>query len=419
MQWIKTKFPGIRYREHSKRKHGIQPDRYYVATYWLNGKTKSEVIGWLSEGFTLEIANERLSEIKRNQRTGDGPVTLTEKKILAEEKKAALEAEKKRIEEERIAAEQAESELKQLEHECLVDVVFKRYCDSNSHKKSMKDEITLMRLWVNPVIKGKRLQEITSFDIERIKRNMLKAGRAVRTVQYTFAVIRQLFNYSKRIGLFHGECPTKGVKIQKVDNRRMRFLSPDEANKLLDEIKKHSAVSYRISLLSLYSGMRFGEIANLKWQTIDLEHKQITILDPKNGNTRTAFMAEAVYQMFSEMSPGKANDLIFATKEGIPMKQVSDSFMDAVNALKLNDGIEDRRMKVVFHSLRHSCASHLAMSGADLSTVQAVLGHKTIAMTERYSHLTNHHIKSAIDRLNDAMTPKRDAEVIPMAGRAG
>ena len=74
-------------------------------------------------------------------------------------------------------------------------------------------------------------------------------------------------------------------------------------------------MSYRISLLSLYSGMRFGEIAGLRWQHIDIENRQIVILDPKNGKTRFSFMADAVCQMFSEMEPGKPNELVFATKD--------------------------------------------------------------------------------------------------------
>ena len=296
-------------------------------------------------------------------------------------------------------------------------MVFEKYCESHADKKSLKDEKTLVRLWVEPVLKGKQLQAITAFDIERIKHNMTKAGRSLRSVQYTFAVIRQVFNYAKNRKIFDGESPTKGVKLGKFDNKRMRFLSPDEAAALLDEIKKHSITSYRISLLSLYSGMRFGEIANLKWQQIDMKNNQIIILDPKNGTTRAAFMAGAVHQMLSEIPEGKPDELIFGTRDNKAMKQVSDSFMDAVNTLGLNDGVTDRRMKVVFHSLRHSAASHLAMSGADLSTIQAVLGHKTLAMTERYSHLTNKHIRNAIDRLQNTLEVKQ-AEVISIK-RAG
>jgi integrase len=317
MEWIKTKYPGIRYREHATRKHGIQPDRYYVLTYKLNGKTKSEALGWASEGMTLDKAAQAMAEIKTNRRTGEGPETLAEKKRIFEEKKAAIEAE-------RLATEQAEAERIRLESETIFDVVFKRYCESNIDKKSLHDESTLIRLWVEPVVKGKRLDEITSFHIERIKRDMTKAGRAVRSIQYTFAIIRQVFNYAKRMKIYNGESPTKAVKLPKFDNKRKRFLSVDEANALLEEIKKHSLISYRFSLFSLYSGMRFGEIAKLKWQAVDIEHKQITILDPKNGTSRTAFMADSIVQMFSEMIPGKANDLVFISRAGNEIKFISN-----------------------------------------------------------------------------------------------
>lgn len=418
MAWVKSKYPGIRYRLHATRKHGIQADKYYVLTYKRDGKTKTEALGWSSEGMTLDLAIEAMAEIKANRRTGTGPDTLSEKKRLALEAKQVAEAERQRIEAEKAAADHAETERIRLESGSVFNIVVDQYCKSHSEKKSLGNEKLILRLWVQPVVGAKRLQEITMLDIERIKRNMLKAGRAVRTVQYTFAIIRQVFNYAKERKIFDGESPTKGVKLPKVDNRRMRFLSSDEANSLLCELKKNSMTSYRVSLLSLYSGLRFGEIAGLRWQHVDIENRQIVILDPKNGKTRFSFMADAVCQMFSEMEPGKANELIFATKDNRSMKQVSDSFMAAVNRLNLNDGVEDRRMKVVFHTLRHSCASQLAMSGADLPTIQAVLGHKTLAMTERYSHLSNQHIKNAIDRLQDAMNPVK-SNVIPMTGRAG
>jgi len=416
--WQKSKIQGVRYREHISRKHGLQLDRYFSIRFRVDGKLKEEGLGWSSQGWTLAKAADTLAELKMNARTGRGERTLAEKRKVAEDANRAAEAEYQRIEAERMAAEQAEAERIRLESASIFNVVLDQYCNSHSYKKSLKNEQLVMRIWVQPVIGSKRLQEISMLDIERIKRNMLKAGRAVRTVQYAFAIIRQIFNYAKQRQIFDGESPTKGVKLPIIDNRRIRFLSPDEANSLLDELKRHSLISYRISLLSLYSGMRFGEIAGLRWQHIDMDNRQIVILDPKNGKTRFSFMADAVCQMFSEMERGKPNELIFATKDNHPMKQISDSFMAAVNRLGLNDGKEDRRTKLVFHSLRHSCASQLAMSGADLSTIQAVLGHKSLAMTERYSHLSNQHIKKAIDRLQEAMKPKT-ADVIPLTGRTG
>jgi integrase len=419
MEWVKTKYPGIRYRLHSTRKHGVQADKYYVLTYKHDRKTRSEALGWASEGMTLDRAVEAMAEIKSNRRTGSGPDTLTEKRRLAHEAKQAAESERLRIQAEKASTEKAAAEKLRLESETVFDAVTKKYSESNSHKKSLHDEETLIRLWVQPVIGSNRLQEVTPFDIERIKRNMLKAGRSARTVQYTFAVIRQIYNYARHRNIFNGESPTKGVNVPKFDNKRMRFLSPAEADSLLTEIKKKSLTTYRISLLSLYSGMRLGEICQLTWSCIDIPNRQITIFDPKNSKTRVAFMADAVCSMFSEMTTIELDELVFPSKAKNKIIFISKTFNRAVDELKLNAGITDRRMKVVFHTLRHSCASQLAMSGADLPTIQAVLGHKSLAMTERYSHLSNQHIKNAIDRLQEALNPEKAAKVIPLTGRSG
>ncbi len=122
--------------------------------------------------------------------------------------------------------------------------------------------------------------------------------------------------------------------------------------------------------------------------------------------------------MFNEMEPGDHNSLVFQSKHNNKINFVSKTFNRAVDHLGLNTGVTDRKKKVVFHTLRHSCASQLAMSGADLPTIQNVLGHKTLAMTERYSHLSNEHIENALNRLQDRMNPVK-SNVIPMTGRAG
>jgi integrase len=415
---IKTKVQGVRYREHDNRKHGLQFDRYFSIRYRVDGKEKEEGLGWASEGWTLTKSADTLAELKRNARTGEGVTTLYDKRKAAAAVKLAEDTERKRIADEKIVAEQAESDRIRVEHETIFNIVLNKYCESNSHKKSLKDEMTLIRLWVAPVVGSKRIQEITTFDIERIKRNMLKAGRAARSVEYTFAVIRQVFNYAKSIKLFTGESPTKSVKLPKADNRRMRFLSPDEARALLSELKTRSLPVYHMAILSLHAGLRLGEITKIKWQHINFEHRQLTLVDTKNGESRMAFMTDSVFQMFSEMEYGAANDLVFPSKNKNEIQFLSHTFSRVVSSLGLNDGVTDRRMKVVFHSLRHSCASHLAMNGADMSTIQAVLGHKTLAMAQRYAHLTDEHIKKSVELLQNVWNPK-EAEVIPIGGRAG
>ena len=81
MKWFKTDFKGVRYRKHPTRKHGVGFDRYYVITYKLDGKTKSEAMGWASEGVKPSECFEALNRLKKNWKTG-GPRTLAEEKRL-------------------------------------------------------------------------------------------------------------------------------------------------------------------------------------------------------------------------------------------------------------------------------------------------------------------------------------------------
>mgnify|MGYP000471040312 CR=1 FL=1 len=99
-KWHKTKFPGVRYREHPTRKHGVQFDKYFVIRYTLNGKRHEEALGWASDGWSPENASEELARLKRAQRTGDGPQTLAERR---EQEKARKKAEKKARKDQEIA----------------------------------------------------------------------------------------------------------------------------------------------------------------------------------------------------------------------------------------------------------------------------------------------------------------------------
>jgi len=225
---------------------------------------------------------------------------------------------------------------------------------------------------------------------------MLKAKKALRTIQYVSAISRQVWNHAKAAGYINTEWPYKSeMKKIKIDNQRLRFLTHEEANSLLENIKGRSEQLYNICLLGLHCGLRAGEIFSLKWSNVDIEGKTINIMDAKAGS-RQAFMTEAVADIFKSLVPGKPEELIFKDRNGKRIVEVSNSFNRAVDDLNLNEGITDRRQKLTFHSLRHTFASWLVMQGTPLYTVQKLMGHKTIALTERYAHLAPDTLKAAV-----------------------
>jgi len=266
------------------------------------------------------------------------------------------------------------------------------------NKISIKEEKALYNRYLS-VLNNKTLQEITMLDAEKIINSIIKKGLAVRTAQYTIAVLRHALNKAVERGYLPIN-PVSKIKVPRKDNRRIRFLTKDEAIKLLDEIKKISQRVYEMAFLSLNTGMRFGEIASLTWQDIDFDNGIIYIKDPKNRTGRVAYMTESVKELLlNKKQNSNANSLIFSTKNNDKMTAVTKSFKHAVDRLGLNNGITDPRNKVVFHTLRHTFASWLVQAGTPLYTVKELLGHKSIAMTERYSHLAENTMREAIKNI--------------------
>ena len=449
MKWIKAKHPGVRYRLHESRRHGIGRDKYFVIRYRpkKGGGEKQEALGWASEGWTEAKAVARLSELKENKRIGQGPVTLKEKR--------EIQAERKREEEAAKAKEKRESVM-------FGDFFATSYlptAKTAKAEKSWKVEEIYFRNFLKPVMEKMRFKDIAPVTVERVKKRMLDMGKAPRTVQYALAVIRQVWNMAKRDGVVDTESPTKRVKVPKVDNKRLRFFTPEEAKAILDYLKGHDLTAYRMTLLSLMTGMRLSEIANLKWGAVDLAQGVVHIRDAKGKRNRVAYLNGEVAAMFRTMEEereeakerggsrngqeGQGNEkwggkwggkwgeklgeeggdddrggyggYIFLSRRGRTFTAAPKAFWNALAGLKLNEGREDARDKVNFHSCRHTFASWLVGRGVGLYEVQRLLGHQSAAMTERYSHLTGGMLKQAAMRLEGALDAKT-GEVVRLSG---
>ena len=151
-----------------------------------------------------------------------------------------------------------------------------------------------------------------------------------------------------------------------------------------------------MSLISLHCGLRAGEVFSLTWSDIDLDNDQLVLTDTKGTVNRFAKMTSEVKALFNAKEKGMKNDLVFPDRNGNQRKAISKAFMLTVNDNGLNDGITDRRNKVVFHTLRHTYASWLVQKGISIYEVSKLLGHSTITMTERYSHLAPSNFENSV-----------------------
>lgn len=411
---------GLQATYHESRKYGKRFDRYIRGRYTVDKKTKVVGFGWESEWATAEEARMQkegekgprqpfldhctleLARLKMNALQGQGPTTIKEDRAEA----------KSKAKEEKTAKLRAEREA----------VTFGKFFKQNylpistTHKKpkTIEEEKSVFKVWLNPYIGDMKLRDLRLLHLEKIKSDMLKKDKAPRRVQYVLAISRQVWNTARNQGLVNGEWPGRGVKIPKIDNRRMRFLSPQESEDLLSVLKIKSQQTHDISLVSLDCGLRFGEIVRLQWGHVDIENGIIMVVDPKGTKNRAAFMTSRIKEMFRSMAMGNKTDLVFKDTNGQPIKKISHSYFRAVDDLHLNNGITDRRDRVVFHSLRHTFASNLVSNGADLYVVSQLLGHADVTMAARYSHLGAGSLRAAVEAMENGMNAKQQADVIQL-----
>ncbi|EFL50925.1 integrase family protein [Solidesulfovibrio fructosivorans JJ]] len=406
MQWTKTSFPGVRYREHPERKHGIKPDRYFAIRYQADGKRREEGLGWGSEGWTAQKAAVVLAGLKKAHVTGEGPKTLQAKRDI---EKAREEAE---------AREKAVQEAEAVTFGFIFEGVYLEHARQNKKPNTVQTEQGLFRKWLGPVIGDVPLKDISPFHLERIRKNIAAAGLSARSAHYALCVVRQVFNFARDHDMTDCVSPTCKVKAPKTDNRRLRFLTHEEADKLLEHVAKRSHELHAISLVSLHCGLRAGEIFNLTWSDVDFDRETLTLRDTKNGRTRIAYMTGQVRGMLAARVKGGPGDPVFPGRGGVRRSYVSNAFERAVKDLGFNEGITDSRQKVVFHSLRHTFASWLVEQGTDLYSVKELMGHRTLSMTERYSHLSPDSLRRAVKGLEAGIAAKSEEPQVLTMGDA-
>lgn len=268
-------------------------------------------------------------------------------------------------------------------------------------KKSSRDQERAL-LWWKEKIGDKKLSEVKPPLIVEFRDELAteksEAGttRKAGTVNRYLAYLSTAFTVALREWQWCHENPVRQVSKLKEPRGRVRFLSDDEREALLKACEaSNDPRLYPLVVLALSTGARQGELLALRWGNVDLKRSVATIQDTKNDERRALplhSLALALLKERKRLHRRVDTDLVFPSASGgspFPRKPWARALADAE--------IEDFR----FHDLRHSAASYLAMNGATLAEIAEVLGHKTLAMVKRYSHLTEQHVSSVVARMNE------------------
>ena len=427
MEWIRyQKAAGIRFREHPERTVRLNSrakDRYWQLIYKYSGKTKVEVVGWESEGWTEQKVVEISAILSGNRKKGVFPGSFAELKSMNMEAKAEREAAAAAKEKEKAQAAASTKTFKE---------VFPLYLEERKtvvyNERTFRDEKSKGFKWLIPHFGHLAMSEISVQHIEAFikeckqptkkilehgkKERAIPKPRTPQTIKHYINLLSQTWEWAKKNGFCQGDNPARAAEVKKASPQkvvhRLRFLTKEEVETLFPLLKQRSLQLWAKCNFMLYCGLRPIEVHALKWGDID-EVNMIVNVDKKQdtnkGKSRQVPFTRKISNILEEIRP----EIYFPTSLVFPPKtirkkgvqrsgEISDVFEDVVNELGWNRGVE-KNNKVVPYSLRHTYASWLAQKGVDLYKIAALIGHSTIEVTKRYAHLSPDNLRAAVDQI--------------------
>ena len=215
--------------------------------------------------------------------------------------------------------------------------------------------------------------------------------RKPATINRELQILHHMFHKAQEWGKALAN-PLQHHRALRVHNRRLRYLSLEEKDRLLEVADEELRP---ILITALYTGLRRSELFRLTWRDVDVTLGMIRMLQTKNGERCEIPMAETLRDTLRRLPRRLASEHVFPGKTGRGLVDIRKRFHRALREAMIEG--------FVFHDLRHTFASHLVMAGVDLMTVKEFLGHKDIKMTLRYTHLAPDYKRAAISRLDTYM----------------
>ena len=277
-----------------------------------------------------------------------------------------------------------------------------RYLSQRMPRKSaiqQKQQIPQLRWWKER-LGDYRLVNVTAPLISQARDELaatpigskMKRPRAAATVNRYLAALSHVFTIAVREWEWLPRSPMERVDRIQEARGRVRFLDDDERGRLLEACRQsREPLLHPLVITALCTGCRQGELLGLRWSEADIERGVIRLLDTKNDERRAVPLTGPALEAVGELSKVRRidDDRVFA----ITAAQLRGPWEKAVEVAKLND--------FRFHDLRHTAASYLAMNRATLAEIAEILGHRTLQMVKRYSHLTEQHTSKVVTRMTE------------------
>jgi integrase len=251
---------------------------------------------------------------------------------------------------------------------------------------------------------NKPLGAISPEDVRKYRKQRVgPKGRplAIQTINHDHTALVHMLNVARspQFGLITDN-PAAHVPKPNPQNERDRITNGDEWRRLLGAAAPHLQ---RILIVLYTLGPRRGELLRLEWPDVDMQRREFTLRNTKNGESRTVPMTSEVYRVFTELWQERRLDTqrVFLYK-GKPIRDVKISFDSACRRA----GITNLRL----HDLRHTASTNLRRAGVDATTAMKIVGHKSERMHRRYNTVEPEDLRRAVLQLasyhiNTLITP--------------
>ena len=272
-----------------------------------------------------------------------------------------------------------------------------RFLDEKAHKASLRDDRRNFR-WLHSHLAGKNLTEIDRECIDRVREARRKERVSSGTVNRTLALLRSVLRTAVNDWEWIDRAPK--VRLLREESGRVRFLTKEEAARLLSELPEHLAPVVGFSILT---GLRQRNVRELRWSQVDLERRAVWI-HPHEAKGRKGISVPLTVEAAQIVATqrGKHEEFVFSFR-GKCLRSVNNTAWR--NALK-RAGIEGFR----WHDLRHTWATWHAQAGTLLHVLQELGGWASATMVKRYAHFTSEHLASYVDDFGKVV------RLVPKAG---
>jgi integrase len=271
----------------------------------------------------------------------------------------------------------------------LADIYIEDY--AKVKKRSWQTDYYYVEHSMKPFFGTMACSEIRSLDIERFVKRRLDDGVTKTTVNRGLQMLKRMFNLAIDWG-YLAENPARKVRLfSEKDNLKERILTEDEELRLVDA---SPAYMKAIIFCALNTGMRRGEILNLRWDRVDFERRTIRVDRTKSGKPRCVGINTTLLELLRRRRMEEPrSELVFPSlRTGRAFVEIGKAFRRACKSASIT-GLR-------FHDLRHTFASRLIERGVDIVTVKELLGHSTITLTQRYTHSRDEQRRRAVERLD-------------------